>query len=174
MESPAIPIPEMPQPADPRFWKSQAKRRRIGLMLADRAAGLLNLQRNQETTRRLVRKMQDGTLGRPEANGSAEDDEVEGIHVGDVYQWHNEQPPAPSPSPPPVAPTALSPPAAGPSPLTTALLTAATLLGGAAAGGGAMYLVGRDKDPPSAVAPVDTDLRYGLEIVRPATPETQP
>jgi hypothetical protein len=155
----AVP-PQMPQPADPRYWKSQAKRRRLGLMLADRAAGLLNLQRNQEATRRLVRKMQDGTLGQPDANGEAtEAGDVDGIRVGDEYHWHNQPQTTNTENRP-------TPPARD---TLTRLLTAA--LAGAGLAGGAAYvadkLSGDKEPPPAAVQPADGDLRYGLEIVRP-------
>lgn len=129
-------------------WGQKQWERSIGIRQATMASGLARLGKMSALNRRLVRKMQDGTLG--EQTAEPEDEETDNVHVGDVTIY---QPPAP--------------PAKSAGVLPTAALAAASLLGGAGLAAAVLTLFRPPAAPvaPTAQAATDTDTRYQLRLV---------
>lgn len=69
-------------------WADQVAKRWLNLKIAERANGLAGVRAAQRSTQRLVRKTQDGTLGKSD-EGNAMPDEDESINIGDpTYHYH--------------------------------------------------------------------------------------
>jgi hypothetical protein len=134
-------------------WHEKLKRAYGNLMLAQRAAGLDQTRQEARLVRRLVRKTQDGTLGRPtsepEDGAEAEEDDV-GVRIGDEIHYH------------------ASPAAAGQSgairPAMKIAAVIAGLLGSAGLGLG-LGALGRPAEPSPQIAPPAADgLQYDLRL----------
>jgi len=117
-------------------------------------------QRRQAIVERLMRKTQDGTLGRPEPQ--PEEIEPMGVHIGDANVSHYH--PAPTPTveaPKPVAELAA---AAGSTWLKRGLLAAA-LLGSGGLGAAGTWLGTRAR--PAGPEWLDTNTQYELRLSEP-------
>lgn len=69
-------------------WADNIAKKWMGLRIAERASGLAGIRAAARSTRRLVRKTQDGTLGQPDE--PMEDEES--ISIGDPqYHYHGQQ-----------------------------------------------------------------------------------
>ena len=70
-------------------WREGIAKKWLGLKIAERASGLAAVRAAGRSTHRLVRKTQDGTLGKPDEK-PMDDDET--ITVGDPqYHYHGQQ-----------------------------------------------------------------------------------
>ena len=135
----------------PMAWHERLKRGWGNVMLAHEAASLDRLQKQAALVNRLVRKTQNGTLGRPTVEAEdAEGDEM-GVRIGDETHFYA--------APPNHAPRAIGWALAA----ATALLT-----GGAGLVTG--WLLHEDLSSQSVPAPVEAAdrLEYDFRLVRPA------
>jgi hypothetical protein len=144
-------VVETTLPGRPVNWKERLADKAVRLRLLERLQTGSKFNRQAKIVERLVRKQQDGTLGKPEANAAAEQDEV--ITVGDQIQYHyhgsaKEQSAKKS----------------------SGLAKAAILAAGIATGGiglGAAPIVIDMLTKPAASTDTDTDTTVDLEIIGP-------
>jgi len=156
------------QNTQPRTWEQTQWDRSAGIRHAALAAGLDRVQKISKLNRRLVKKMQDGTLGTPTTEPEDDEDD-DGVHVGDItinmpqtFEPPVVQPPTThTPPRPPAEPVAST----GISKALAAALIAASLLGGGGAGA-LLYSLAR---PIPKVTDTDTDTQYRIQLVDPDT-----
>ena len=124
-------------------WGERLKKNWMNTRLAHEAVVLEKLQKDGSVVRRLVRKNQDGTLGK--ATSEPEDADDMGVAVGNETT-HNHYYAKPN----------------GVSVLAKAAITAALLGSGVAAGAAIPWLLGM-LNPPAAETPVDTTTQITVE-----------
>ena len=154
--TPTVPATEEPAEA----WQEAFKRQWMQTRLAWECQQVEKDQRRQAIVERLMRKTQDGTLGRPEPQ--PEEIEPMGVHIGDANVSHYH--PAPTPTveaPKPVAELAA---AAGSTWLKRGLLAAA-LLGSGGLGAAGTWLGTRAR--PAGPEWLDTNTQYELRLSEP-------
>lgn len=156
-----------PNPIDdmPEAYRRQMWRRIAGVRMLNTLMDMDRLQEQARLVRRLVRKTQDGTLGKPDSDADQSEAEDMGAYqVGDNIHYH--YPASPEQSSPP--PQATPPQPAVPSWLKSALLVAAA----AAAGAGVPALWRQMQDqpnttvvvPPGVDTDTDTDTQYEIGL----------
>ncbi len=117
-------------------WREKLKHQWMLTRLAHEASQLEATNRERALVRRLVRKLQDGTLGRPSPETDPEESAVAGVWVGN--EFHLQTPPS---TPRPI------------SRLATAALGAALLAGGAGLGAGVPLLLSALRPSDQTAAP---------------------
>lgn len=130
-------------------WKEKLKANWADTRLAHEAVALESLQRKDTLVQRLVRKTQNGTLGKETVE--PEDAEDMGVAVGN--QTHNHYYAADSPPKPPTGV------------LTKAAIGAALLASGAGAALTGAWALGAFDSPPAVEVEVDAEPQYwGIEV----------
>ncbi len=136
----------------------QSVRQRVGIGTLADLLSVHRIKKQGELNQRLVRKLQDGTVGEPEAGENAEGDDMgDTINVGDTFMVGREAPTKP-------------PKRTGISPWWLALPTAAAL------GLGALSLLKppEPQPPPTIEIPPDTNTTYDLQLAEPVEPNATP
>ena len=144
------------QQTQPQTWQQGQWDRSAGIRHAALAAGVERIQKASRLNRRLVKKLQDGTLGKETTE--PEDEEDDSVHVGDIWVTNTMPVPQPVASQPTTPLTPLESTQTGLSKTAAAVLIAASLLGGAGTGA-ALYAWLK----PTATM-TDTDTRYQLRF----------
>jgi len=168
----------VPRNEDPRI--AQVIRQRAGVHTATDAATLVGLVEQGKLVRRLVRKTQDGTVGK-ESGPMPEDEDGTNINVGDTIINYGQQGPEGEPIPegPPTsggdntqAPQTPATPGASLVSKVLPWIIAGTL--GASGTGLGVWLTSKpspkeDPEPP-VVQPEDTDTKFDLGFTEPKVP----
>ncbi|WP_436716577.1 hypothetical protein U8335_03955 [Roseiconus lacunae] len=154
----------------PETWREKIANDWFLGKVADNMLQIDKDDRRQRLTERLIKKTQDGTLGKPTTEPMDGDDM--GVSVGNEINYHYSQPaaqPAPAPAASPATSIAKTVAAAG---LALAGLGTGTALPIAAynltkpAADAVVERIETPRPDPAPAPTIDTDTRYGLQIYR--------